>query len=347
MSPASVLAQGGGFWLPEAASTVAEAHDRTFWLVFWISVFFTVLVLGLVIFFLVRYRAGHADMPSRWENLPLEVTWAVVPAVLLVVIFASAFDTFLRMVSIPDEAYEIQVTGQQWAWSFRYPNGVETTDLYVPKGEPVRLVMRSKDVIHSAYIPSFRIKQDAVPGRYTKLWFEATEATAQLAEDNETLESSDPYSFICAEYCGTSHSKMTADVHVLAVDDFRRWLKEAAKWREGKSLVEIGKILRNKKGCATCHTVDGSVKIGPSWKDVYGAKRPMEDGSSLVADANYVEESIRNPAERVVEGYPPNQMPVYTESQLSDEDIKAIIAYMKSISEKYEGDELGGSSSDE
>jgi cytochrome c oxidase subunit 2 len=305
-------------WMPPRASTVAHHVDWLFNFILAISVFFFLLIVVLMVLFVIRYRrreGRHAEA-SPSHNMALELTWTVIPVVLVVVIFFFGFKGFLDMTTAPANAYEILVDGQKWNWSFTYPNGYADSNLHVPVRRPVRLVMTSADVIHSLYVPAFRIKSDVVPGRYSKAWFEATEPGQ--------------YELFCAEYCGTSHSDMIAQVIVHPPGEFERWLEQASNFLETMTPVEAGLKLYQIRGCQQCHSVDGTAKTGPSLLGVFGHSQALADGSSIVADENYIRESILEPAVKVVAGYEP-VMPTY-QGRIKDEEITAIIEYLKSLS---------------
>jgi len=311
---------GGGrsFWMPPQVSTVAAGVDWLFYFILAVSVFFFLLIVGLMVLFVVRYRRreGEAAEPSPHHNMALEVTWTTIPVILVVIIFFFGFKGFLDMSTPPANAYEILVDGQKWNWSFTYPNGYVDENLHVPVDRPVRLVMSSADVIHSLYVPAFRIKMDVVPGRYSKAWFEATEPGE--------------YDLFCAEYCGTSHSDMIATVVVHPPGEFESWLEEASNFLDRMTPVEAGRMLFQARGCQQCHSVDGTSKTGPTMLGVFGRSEAMADGGTVVADENYLRESILEPQARIVAGYEP-VMPTY-QGRLKDEEITAIIEYLKSLS---------------
>jgi len=313
------LAQGtGSFWMPEQASTTAGEVDKLFYFIFWISVFFFVLIVGLMILFLFRYRRRRSDQSeeSPHHNTPLEILWSVIPLILVIIIFVMGFKSYLDTATPPQNAYEIMVTGQKWNWFFTYPNGHTDTELHVPLDQPVRLTLTSEDVIHSLYIPAFRIKMDAVPGRYNKTWFRAS-LPGQ-------------YPLLCTEYCGTGHSDMLSWCVVHEVGDFEKWLLAASDFLATLSPAEGGERLYQIKGCKQCHSVDGSAMVGPTFQGLYGATRTFTDGSSLVAEENYVRESILEPLAKIVAGYEP-VMPTF-QGKISDAEITALIAYLKKLS---------------
>ncbi len=319
-----LIQEPGSFWLPPQASAQAGDVDSVFYYIFYISLFFFLLIVGLMVLFIVRYRrrADREPGPSRSHNLRLELTWTIIPVLIVISIFYLGFRGFLDLATPPRDAYEIQVTGQKWQWLFTYPNGHVDEELHVPVDVPVRLVMTSEDVIHSLYIPAFRIKKDVVPGRYTRVWFDA--------------DRPGQYELLCAEYCGTGHSDMHTWVVVHEPGGFERWLAEAGSGEARLSPVALGERLYRTRGCKSCHTVDGSGGIGPTFKDAYGHAAVMEDGTRLTVDENYLRESILDPQARIVAGFEP-VMPTF-QGRLSDQEITAIISYIKSLSEAGRSD---------
>jgi cytochrome c oxidase subunit 2 len=217
----------------------------------------------------------------------------------------------------PKDAIEIKATGQKWFWTFDYPNGANgVNELVVPVNQPVKLLLSSMDVIHSFFVPEFRVKMDALPNRYTVVWFEATDVGE--------------YNIFCTEYCGTGHSEMLGNVKVLAEPEYEKWLAESkVDIPEGMSLEEAGAKLYISRACNTCHSIDGSVGVAPSFKGIFGKTEYLTDGSSLTVDENYLRKSILNPQAQIVAGYAP-VMPTY-QNVLSDRQIDALIAYLKSL----------------
>ena len=211
---------------------------------------FFVLIVGLMLVFLCKYRRREGEGPqaSPSHSTSLEMLWTIIPTILVAVMFVWGFRGYMEMRQAPDDSYEIQVLAKKWAWSFVYPNGHIEPDLHVPVDRPIRLVMTSDDVIHSLYIPAFRLKMDIVPGRFNKTWFQATEAGE--------------HQLFCAEYCGTQHSTMLAKVVVHPSGEFEKWLEEAANFLKRMTPVEGGALLYQRRGCAQCHTVDGGAKVG-------------------------------------------------------------------------------------
>ncbi len=313
--------QGGGFWMPPPASTTAGEVDALFQFILWLSAFFFALIVGLGVLFVVRFHRRRAARPepSASHNTALELTWTIIPLLLVMVIFGWGFKVFLDMNTVPADAYEVQVTGQKWKWLFTYPNGHVDENLHVPINRPVRLVMTSEDVIHSFFVPAFRVKRDVVPGRYSKLWFEANRAGQ--------------FDVFCAEYCGSSHSDMIAKVIVHPEGEFEAWLEKEANVLSKLAPAEAGERLYKIRGCAQCHSVDGAAGIGPSLKDLFGETVPLTGGRTAVADENYLRESILEPQATVVAGFQP-VMPTY-KGRLSDAEITAIIAYIKTLQKAH------------
>ncbi|MEF8816199.1 MAG: cytochrome c oxidase subunit II [Salinibacter sp.] len=309
----------GDFWLPEAASKMASEIDSLFTFVNVVSAVLLVGVVAAMLWFMYRYRRQDpAERPTPVkESQLLEISWIVIPTILVLLVFNWGFKSFVAQKTIPENAYEIQVQARSWGWSFEYPNGVTTDTLYVPADEPVKTTMSSQDVIHSFYVPAFRVKQDVLPNRYTSVWFEATKEGT--------------YDLFCTEYCGRNHSEMDADVKVVSRARFDDWL-ESAGTPDDIPLPELGEKLYTQQGCQGCHSLDGSDMVGPTWKGLYGkTNHQMADGSTVTADANYLRESILQSGAKVVEGYQ-NVMPSY--SNLSEREVSGLIEFMKEKSDK-------------
>jgi cytochrome c oxidase subunit 2 len=315
------------FWLSKGASTIAPGVDLLFNWIMWICIFFFFLVTILLVLFVVMYRhkPGVKRDVAAGHNTPLELTWTLVPSVIVVFLYYYGFRQYMNMAIEPPNSYEIMATGQMWQWSFTYPNGLTDTELHVPINTPVRIVLQSQDVIHSLYIPSFRVKKDAVPGRYNRLWFEATDPGE--------------YDIYCTAYCGTNHSTMRskAVVHQTRAE-FDQYLATALAKANSGPPEEKGKRAYTRYGCAGCHTIDGSKLTGPSWKDLWGSTVNLTGGQTVKADEAYIIESIKQPGAKIVDGYQ-NVMPLLP---VSDADIQNIIAFMKTISSNTSAaDKLG------
>lgn len=309
----------GTFFLPPSGSTFAPEVDALLAFLFYVSLFFMVVIFSAIIFFLIKYRR-RADKPEIGTgpaySTPFEILWTAVPLVLVLIIFVWGFRVYMRMSVVPKDAMEIKVTGQKWFWSFAYPEGATSVnELVVPVDKPIKLLMSSKDVIHSFYVPGFRIKRDVLPNRYTIAWFQATHEGH--------------YDFFCAEYCGSKHSEMIGTVRVVNEREYKDWLESSAKAGEGLSPAEFGARLYASKRCVGCHSIDGTPGNGPSFLGVYGHEVTLSDGGKQTADENYLRQSILDPTAKVVAGYQPI-MPTY-QALLKDNEIDALIAYIKSL----------------
>ena len=315
----------GGFWLPERASTAGAATDGLFHFILWLCVFFAVLIFALLVVFVVKYRhrPGERKDSHAGHSLTLELTWTIIPTLLTVVIYYYGFRGYLNLSVEPPNAYEITATGQMWKWTFTYPNGHQDEELHVPAGMPVRVVLASQDVIHSLSIPDLRVKKDVVPGRYNRIWFEAEKKPGAQPDEHQVY---------CAAYCGTQHSAMLTHAYVHEPADFKQWLIDATARDMNMPPVELGAKLHKTKGCATCHTVDGSPSTGPTWSNMFGSTVPLADGSTVLADEAYVRESVYQPQAKVHQGFgPPSQMPSF-QGLVNERELGGLIAYMKSIS---------------
>ena len=307
------------FWMPDAASVTVDHVDWIWDFLVWMSVVSCIAIFAGMIWLIWKYRAKsraaneHAE-PSSEHNTMLEISWSVGPLIVCIAVFVWGFKGFINLRTPPKDSIEIHATAQKWKWLFDYPHGSDDV-LHVPVDRPVRMVIQSMDVLHALYIPNFRVKMDAVPGRYTDLWFQATK--------------SGEFPLFCAEYCGTSHSDMLTKVVVHPPGEYEKWLDQACVKADSLSGPERGKQLYTKQGCDTCHSIDGSPKIGPTWKGLFGKMETMADGSSHKVDENYLRESMLDPAAKVVKGYAPS-MPTY-QGKLSDKDLDGLIEYMKTL----------------
>ncbi len=306
------------FMLPENKSPLtADSTDGLFHFINEVSLIFLIGITITLVYFAIKYKRKSEDdkTPVITHNNTLEITWSVIPLLIVMVIFGWGYSGWLNLKAVPDDAYEIHVTGFKWNWSVSYENGAQTlNEIHVPKGRPIKLVMQSRDVLHSFFVPDYRVKHDVVPGRYTYVWFQAEESGESVV--------------FCTEYCGTSHSDMLAKVIVHEPEDFETWLELNGGGVQGTP-VEQGQQLVELQGCQTCHSVDGSQMIGPSFKGIWGRTAQLADGGSYTVDENYLRESILYPGEKVVAGYD-NVMTPY-EGRLSDDEITNIIEYLKTL----------------
>jgi cytochrome c oxidase subunit 2 len=300
---------------PEQASTVAQRVDGLLYYLLGVTIFFSFLIAGLILYFMVRYRRRGDEIPPVVHgSLALETAWTVVPFFLTMIMFFWGASIYASLRRPPDDALQIDVVGKQWMWKMQHMEGRREIDvLHVPVGRPVKLVMTSEDVIHSFYVPAFRVKQDAVPGRYTTLWFEATKPGT--------------YHLFCAEYCGTLHSGMIGWVVAMEPADFQAWLTGAAPGA-APAPAAGGEALFQQLGCVTCHRPDAK-GLGPPLLGLFASTVQLQGGGSAVADENYLRESILNPQAKLVAGYQP-VMPTF-QGLVSEEDVMQLIAYIKSL----------------
>jgi len=314
---ASAFAEYG---MPQAGNNYASRVDSLYYFLLIASLISCMLVIGGMIFFVFKYRrkSEFDQTPYISHNNTLEFLWSFIPFVIFMIVFVWGFLLFKEAETAPKNAFEIHVYGRQWAWDFSYKSGKTTTnELVVPAGRPVKLIMTSKDVLHSFFIPALRIKQDVIPGRYTSLWFEA--------------EKRGEYQVFCTEYCGAEHSGMLAKMKVLSDEKFEEWLSDdPMKEYEGLSLAARGEKVVSKKACTACHnfTADVNGALAPGLKNLIGKKRNFADGSSLVADREYIRESLKYPQKKVVAAYDGKAaMPLIP---LNEDEITWIIEYIKS-----------------
>jgi len=320
------------FFLPEQASTFAADVDSLFNFINVLNLVFFVAMMGAVLFFVIAYRQRdgkhHATSPNK-GNHQLELAWSVGPGLLLLVMFYQGFTIYMDMRVPPADAMEVRVQGQKWLWNYEFDverDGTtytlfENEALVVPVNTPVQLVMTSTDVLHSYYVPAFRVKQDVVPNRYTTIWFEAI-------KEGE-------FQVYCTEYCGTDHSRMLSTARVLSDEEYKDYidgkidelLMDGSKqpWERGMA------NFNGKFGCMACHSVEGAQGVGPHLDGKFGTEEELDDGSKVTIDDNYIRESIMRPAAKVVAGYPASMPPF--EGRVSDEEMADMLAYIKHIAE--------------
>lgn len=312
---------------PEQASSIAGRVDALYAFLVLVAGFFTLLIAALILTFAIRYRRQARVARSGANVLPLwlEIAWSVIPLGLTMIMFVWGAWLYVDLHQPPPHADEIQVVAKQWMWKLQHAGGKrEINELHLPLGRAVRMTMISEDVIHSFYVPDFRVKQDVLPGRYTTLWFEPTRIGT--------------YHLFCAEYCGTSHSQMRGRVIVMEPADFATWLSGAG----GGQPVEAGRKLFEQYRCAACHQPtpsDFPLERGresrcPPLEGVFGSQVKLKDGRVVKADEGYIRESILEPQAKVVDGYQP-LMPTF-KGQLGEEQIIQIITYIKSLSPEHE-----------
>jgi cytochrome c oxidase subunit 2 len=305
----------------EGASNFAKGVDNAFLFIFIISMIFLVGLTAMMIWFIIRYNRKRHPKPQQInDNMKLEVTWTIMPLVLVLVMFYYGYVVFKPMREVPEGTMEVKVTGRMWSWNFEYENGKISDTLVLPVQKPVKLNLFSPDVIHSLYIPAFRIKEDMVPGQNNYMWF---------IPNNEGT-----YDILCAEYCGLRHSFMEAKTRIVSEEEFIKWLAE----KPPVILEAVGlNVLRN-NACTSCHSLDGSKLVGPTFKALWNNERIiLENGveKRVIADSAYIRRAVFEPDKEIVKGYNPGMMRAYT-NVMSEEDIEAIIVYFKKQSEQPE-----------
>jgi cytochrome c oxidase subunit 2 len=299
---------------PSSISPTTQAVDSVFLYIFGISIFMLVGITAIMIYFVVKYdrKKYPKALPSPSYNIPLETAWTVIPTIIVLTMFWYGWQGYTTLANVPKDALLVKVTGRQWTWSFEYPNGKISDKLYVPVGRPIKLDMTSKDVIHSFYVPAFRIKKDVVPGMTTHEWFRApTEGS---------------YDAFCAEYCGVGHSQMITTVEAMSVDKFQEWYQQ----KEARAEVPRGEQLLTQYGCIGCHSLDGSKKVGPTLKGIFGRQVTVTTNGKehvLTADAEYIKRSILNPNFDVVKGFQPI-MPSF-KGKMPEHDLEEIVEYLQ------------------
>lgn len=295
--------------MPEQASNLAHQVDHLYYFLGAVTAFFTLLIFVMIVYLGLKYRRRSEKMPPNVHgSMKLELAWTIIPLLITMVMFAWGAKLYVKMSQPPTNALEVYVIGKQWMWMLQHPSGPrENNELHVPVGRPIKLTMTSQDVIHSFYVPAFRVKQDVVPGRYSYQWFTPT----QVGE----------YHLFCAEYCGAQHSGMIGKVVVMEESKYQAWLSGSV---QDIPMYKAGEKLFTQYGCATCHG-----QQAPTMSGLYASQVKLADGSTVVADEAYLRESILNAPAKVVAGYPPI-MPSFR-GQLSEEQIAQLIDYIKSL----------------
>jgi cytochrome c oxidase subunit II len=298
---------------PEQASTHAEDVDALFFFLLGVSVFFSVMIAATLIYFAVRYRrrSGAAAPRPIHSSLALELTWSLIPLAIMLFTFVWGAELFFRSGRPPEDVMEVYVVGKQWMWKAQHVGGQrEINQLHVPVGRPVKLTMISQDVIHSFFVPAFRIHQDVLPNRYTTAWFEASKPGK--------------YHLFCSQYCGTDHAKMIGEVIVMSKEEFAQWLTQGP---DGSPAAE-GRKLFMKLQCVTCHSADSKARA-PVLEGLFGSEVPLRDGRRVRADDAYLRESILVPDAKIVAGFQPI-MPTY-KGQVDEEEMLQLLAFIKGL----------------
>ena len=300
-----------------ATGLSGEVVNQVFFYILAITVFLLVLITFLMVYFVIRYHRKRSPQPAEIkENTWLEIIWTVVPTLLVLTMFYYGLTGFNFLKRAPQDAMKVKVIARQWSWLFEYENGLRSTELKVPVGKPIKLLLTSQDVIHSFYAPAFRIKQDVVPGMVNSLWFQSTEVGE--------------FDVLCSQYCGLQHAKMLTKIMVLPEEEFKKWY-QTGKEMEAK-LPPSGTQLFQERGCKACHSIDGTPGLGPTLKGLFGKTvTVLTDGKErkLVADEAYLRKSILEPNADIVKGFPPIMPPL--KGLLTDQEIDALVSYLKGL----------------
>jgi len=300
---------------PPIASKQAGEINSLYWFISAVSILMTVLIFACIVLFAWKYqRRRHTHATQIEGSTRLELTWSILPFLVMLIMFVWGAKLYYAAEHPPKDAMEIFVTGKQWMWKIQYPNGIrEINALHVPVGHPVKLTMASEDVIHSFSVPAFFVRHDVIPGHYDSLWFMPTKVGR--------------YHLFCTEYCGNGHAAMIGWVYVMSDEDYAKW---ASGGGAQGSLAEQGQALFQQFGCATCHLLDTQGRC-PNLRGLYNKPVQLNDGRTVIADDAYLRESILDPNAKIVAGFEPNVMPNF-KGQVSEENVIALIAYIKSLS---------------
>lgn len=295
-----------------------QTVDSVFLFIVTISVALLAGIVVTMIYFVVRYSRERNPEPENIEgNLLLEIIWVVIPLAIVLAMSFYGWKGFTFMRTVPANALPVKAYARMWQWSFEYENGRTTDRLIVPSGRPVKLIITSSDVLHSLFIPAFRIKEDAVPGMQTHLWF--------------LPDSQGDFDLFCSEYCGTGHSSMITKVQVISADDFRKWYQEGPAEKPGQAEGNGAGLLKE-KGCLACHSTDGTNKVGPTFKGLFGSRvRVVTAGKEheVTADEEYLKRAVMDPGADIVKGYPPVMPP--QKDNLTREELSEVIGYIKGL----------------
>ncbi len=297
---------------PQTVTTV-EAVDPVFYFIFGVSAVMLIGITIAMIWFVIRYNRKRCPVPEsqKDDNFWLETTWTVIPTIIVLLMFWFGWEGYLSLRRIPDNAMPVQANARMWSWLFTYENGKTSDKLYVPVGQPVKVKLIADDVLHSFYVPAFRVKRDCVPGMETYAWFVADEAGS--------------YDLFCAEYCGVAHADMVTTVEAVPAADFKAWLEAS-----DAAGVHPGQVAMENYGCLGCHSLDGSKLVGPSFKDIFGRETVVEVNGTektIKADRDYLLRAINLPNAEIVKGFPP-AMPPY-EGAISEEELDQMLDFLQ------------------
>ncbi len=295
--------------------------DLAFWIIMGISLVFLIGLTAFILFIVIRYRKEkHPKAVQIKDNTALEITWTVIPIILVLFMFYIGYRGFIPMLNIPKDAMEVELTARKWDWHFKYGNGKESNELFVPVHKSIKLKMRSLDVIHGFFVPAFTLKQDVVPGYTTYSWFNANEEGT--------------YDIYCSLYCGMNHSFMSSKVHVMQADSFNLWLATSSPQADTSFAQGLDVIKNN--GCTGCHSTNGTILVSSSFKDLYGSQRTVEtDGKehAVLADDAYIKKSVYDPNKDIAKGYSRGIMRSYKD-KISEEEMMKLTEYLKYIGRK-------------
>jgi cytochrome c oxidase subunit 2 len=300
---------------PDRASTIASRVDALYFALLGISIFFSLLIAGLIVFFAIKYHRRKPDDIGEQihGSMALEIAWTGIPFLITMVIFVWGASVYFAMARPPDETLNIYVVGKQWMWKFQHLDGQrEINELHIPVGRPIKLITTSEDVIHDFFVPAFRVKADVIPGRYVSIWFQPTKPGR--------------YHLFCAEYCGTRHSGMIGQIVVMEPSEYQTWLSGGAP--EG-SLASTGAKLFADLACNTCHRPDAQGR-GPVLEGLFGKTVQLQNGESVTVDEAYIRESILTPSAKITAGFQPI-MPTF-QGLVTEEQLLALVEYVKSLS---------------
>ena len=314
------LMKVGGLFLPDKASVHAASIDNLYYFIFGLSTVFFIGIMAVFAYFLIRFRRSEKNTVAESQivhNTLLEIIWTVIPSILVFIIFVWGIKAYIGMSTPSSNALEIHVTAKKWAWTFEYPKtGITSSGkLVVPLNQPITLIMISDDVIHSFFAPNMRVKKDVIPNRYTVITFTPNKAGS--------------FQIFCTEYCGDKHSEMLADLVVMPQDHYKAWEKEQTALSSADlPLPELGRKIMTEQGCLTCHSIDGSKNIGPTFKGLFMAKVECQKGIISIADESYLKESIEHPSTKIVKGFSPI-MPEF--KKLSNRELNGLVEYIKTL----------------
>ncbi len=297
---------------------MASQVDALYYFLISVSLFFTLIIFGGCTYFAIAYRRRDPDFvpAAQKDSMILEVVWSVIPFLITLLMFAWGAVIFFRVYSPPDGAMEMYAVGKQWMWKTQHPEGHrEINELHLPVGRDIKMTMTTEDVIHSFFIPAFRVKKDVVPGKYTTMWFKPTRVGK--------------YHLFCAEYCGNQHSGMVGWVHVMEPADYEAWL---AGVNRGETMAQAGERLFSRLGCASCHLEDNKGRC-PTLKDIFNKPVQLQNGQKVMVDESYLRESVLKPQAKVVAGYVNTEMPTF-QGQVSEDGLLQLVAYIKTLTKQ-------------